>query len=245
MQWLRQITARCHRQACRKLGGSLSASIGNIRAPGSARIRVAGRSAGIALALAGLLLGSMVAAGASDRLFSDLSALRAPNAGSAQSHDLLSRALIPVTAADELFVVREFERAEERFLALVGVDHRSRLLRQKARFGLETADASPLGGGIHADGIFNLALNPDRRLSKRAVQPRLIQGNHLPEFLAPANPALARQDHRLAIASEARAAGLDARSNFTIEFICHLRRATSTASEASDASSSPVQGRIA
>ena len=243
MQWLPQITARCRAQASRKPGGPVAASIGKIRTPGSVRVRVAARSTGIALALAGLLLGSIITAGASDRLSTAFSALRIQTASPVQSLDSLSRALLPVTAAGELFVVREFERAEERFLALVGPDHRSRMLRQKASFGMESANSAPIGGGIYAAGIFSLALNPDRRLSKRAVQPRLIHGNHLPDFLAPAHPASFESDHRLAI----RHAALDARGDFTIEFICHLRRASSTSgtSEASDASSSPVQGRIA
>jgi hypothetical protein len=147
-------------------------------------------------------------------------------------------ALLPVSADSETLAIRAIERAGERFLTLVGADYQSRLLREKRSFAIIAADGAPYSGGLGQVGVVLLALNPDRSLSKRLLKPQVVRGFLLRELMPDRPVRAAERSLRLPgpNAQSVAVAGPD----FTIEFICHLKRATSSAADASDASSSSL-----
>ena len=153
-------------------------------------------------------------------------------------------ALLPVSASSELLAIRAMERAGERFLALVGPDYQSRLLREKRSFGMSAGTGSPNGGGLARGPVVLLALNPDRSLSQRLLKPQPLRGALLRDLM-PDRPVRSAADRALRVPGPNAQAVGGAGPDFTIEFICQLKRISSSAADASDASSSSLHRIIA
>lgn len=147
--------------------------------------------------------------------------------------------LIPVSHTSELFDNRAIERAGDRFIALVGADFQSRLLHKKAEFALESASTGgPNGGDVFYAAQFPLALIPDRPFSKRMLRPLIVRNNGILSNLLPNHMPGSGSTGHSPVRDAGRAANAVADPGFTIEFICYLKRTTSDANDASDASSS-------